>query len=128
MNLQRIINHFITLVLSIITCVFISDIIDINYNYIRKGVFEINTVYWAFVIMFIFLIITASINILFIHYYIRNKDYIVSSTYELYLYEKSLLLLEYFTILYPLTIWISIEIVTSYWVLTRGLNNETIFL
>lgn len=120
MNIQRIINHFITLVLSIITCVFISDIIDINYNYIHKGIFEINTVYWAFVIMFIFLIITASINILFVYYYIRNKDYIVSSTYELYLYEKSLLSLEYFTILYPLTIWTSIGLVTSYWVLTKG--------
>lgn len=106
MNIRSITNHIVNIGISIPVFYYLSLLIKRYQPFLFTGSTIVDVLYIITVLFFIFLIINVAINTLFIIYYLKDKEYIVYSTYELKLYEKSISYLEIFTILYPMTIYV----------------------
>ena len=120
MNTRSVTAHSITICITTLIFYFLDILINRYQPFLFTGSTIVDVLYYLTVIFLIFLVISVSINIIFIIYYVRNKDYIVSSTYELRLYEKSILYLETFTIMYPITIYVITIIISIIALTTRG--------
>lgn len=119
-NTRSIIAHLMTIVVSSPLFLLLDILIKRYYTFLYTGSTIVDVFYWMSVLFTVLLTMSISVNILFIMYYIRNKDYVVHSTYELRLYEKSILYLEIFTVAYPLTLWVMSLVVSAIIIMLKG--------
>lgn len=120
MNIRSIVAHALTIVLTFPLINFLSILMERYHVFLFTGSTIVNILYSISVSLFMLLGINIFINMTCIYFYVRNKDYIVSSTYELNLYEKSIRYLETYLIMVPTTLWIVTLLISLYILMNKG--------